>query len=160
MMQDGNPNGFYLLHFDATRLVPEFIPFTTGPDANRRLRVTLDPALLTGADESLNRGARQGPTSVVVNLFDGGPRDSVTIRLDGGDAQTMRYTVRTDPFVERAYARYANSADAFGSPTRSSHIWQWELPDELDPGLHLIEVESVDEFGQQRRELLSFELLE
>ena len=39
MMEDGNPNGFYLLKFDDVTLVPEFIPFPYGRDAAQRLRI-------------------------------------------------------------------------------------------------------------------------
>jgi hypothetical protein len=72
MMEDGNPNGFYLLKFDDVTLVPEFIPFPFGPDAGQRLRVTLDPALESSVDGSINRGGLQAGTKVVVNLFDHG----------------------------------------------------------------------------------------
>ena len=41
MMEDGNPNSFYLLKFDDVTLVPEFIPFPYGRDA------TLDGGPLT-----------------------------------------------------------------------------------------------------------------
>ena len=31
MMEDGNPNGFYVLKFNNVELIPEFIPFPLVP---------------------------------------------------------------------------------------------------------------------------------
>ena len=163
MMQDGNPNGFYVLHFDDVDVVPEFIPFPFGPDAGRRLRITLDPPLQpasqsAAAQPGINRGGMQDATKVVVNLFDGGVRDKVWMSLDGGDRQPMIYTVRTDPFAEHVHLQHEGTAHATGEPQRSSHIWELALPEHLNPGIHRIEVFTEDEFGQQHYGVSSFEI--
>ena len=159
MMQDGNPNGFYVLKFNEVDVVPEFIPFPFGPDANRRVRITLDPMLLSSQDSSINRGSLQNDTKLVVNLFDGGVRDSVWLSLDGSPEQTMVYTVRTDPYVERIYQELLDKDSQIGPPTRSSHIWEYQLPSSLPVGIHRVEVFTEDEFGQQQRGTFSFEVL-
>ncbi len=159
MMEDGNPNGFYLLKFDDVELVPEFIPFPFGPDAGRRMRISLDPPLQNPDGDSVNRGELQSGTKIVVNLFDGGARDRVELSLDGARFEPMRYTVRTDPFVDRVHARYRDTEDSYGRATRSSHIWEFDLPETMTPGLHLVEVTSEDEFGQHNRQGLSFEVM-
>ncbi len=159
MMQDGNPNGFYVLHFEDRSLVPEFVPFPFGPDSNQRLRITLDPLLVSPESGSVHRGNQLPNTLLVVNLFDGGIRDSVMYSLDGAEFIPMRYTVRTDPYVERIHARFAESESATGDPTRSSHIWEAELPDNLPAGLHHVVVETEDEFGQRQRGTFTFEIL-
>jgi hypothetical protein len=158
MMEDGNPNGFYLLKFDDVTLVPEFIPFPFGPDAGQRLRIVLDPALESPIDGSLNRGRLRPDTKVVVNLFDGGERDRVRLSLDGGPPIPMRYAARTDPFVARAYREYSGIQSAFPAPAASAHIWEFDLPPDLESGLHRVVVESEDEFGQRQRGVLSFEV--
>tara|TARA_R110002072_G_scaffold136124_2_gene278174 strand:+ start:147027 stop:149843 length:2817 start_codon:yes stop_codon:yes gene_type:complete len=158
MMQDGNPNGYYVLHFDDTEVVPEFIPFPTGPDAGQRMRITIDPPLSNADGDSLNRGIISAGSKVVVNLFDGGVRDQVWLSLNGQTALPMRYTVRTDPYVERAQARLQGTPQAMGTPQRSAHIWELELPDDLPVGVHRLTVNSVDEFGQRHESHLSFEV--
>ena len=157
MMEDGNPNGFYLLKFDDVTLVPEFIPFPFGGDAAQRLRIVLDPAL-AASDGSINRGVLQAEIKVVVNLFDGGERDTVRVSLDGDPFTPMRYVVRTDPFMERAYRRLADTPDAFPAPAVSAHLWEFDLPEHLEPGIHSVVIESLDEFDQQQRGVLSFEV--
>ncbi len=159
MMQDGNPNGFYVLRFDDVNVVPEFIPFPTGPDAGQRMRISIDPPLLSASGDSLNRGAIVPDTKVVVNLFDGGVRDQVWLSLNGQPSLPMRYTVRTDPYVERAYLRLQDTPQAMGAPHRSAHIWELELPDTLSSGVHRLTVNSLDEFGQRQESHFSFEVL-
>jgi len=158
MMEDGNPNGFYLLKFDDVTLTPEFIPFPFGRDATQRMRIVLDPELDT-IENGINRGALRANTKVVVNLFDGGERDKVTIELDAGNPVSMQYVVRTDPFMEKIFRQYANTDNAFPRAVASAHIWEYELPTNLNPGLHNIVVESEDEFGQQQRGVFTFELI-
>lgn len=160
MMADGNPNGFYLFKFDDVTLVPEFIPFPFGRDAAQRMRIVLEPELRLASGESIHRGRLQPNTSVVVNLFDGGVRDRVKVSLDHGLFQAMRYVVRTDPFVEKTFARYAETGEAFPSPEPSAHIWEYELPASLSTGIHHLLVESEDEFGQKQRGVFTFEVTE
>ena len=160
MMQDGNPNGFYLLKFSDSTVVPEFIPFPYGQDAMQRMRIVLDPLLVSPTGGSVNRGSLQTGTKIVVNLFDGGVRDSVRLALNGAEPKSMTYTVRTDPFAERMYQRLEESDAAISNPTRSAHIWEYRLPDALNPGVHRIEVFSIDEFGQTQHGAFSFEVLD
>ncbi|OGT74061.1 MAG: hypothetical protein A3H44_13030 [Gammaproteobacteria bacterium RIFCSPLOWO2_02_FULL_57_10] len=158
MMQDGTPNGFYLLRFDDTEVVPDFMPFPYGADAHQSMRITLDPPLSQSDGGSVNRGELAEGTLVVVNLFDGGVRDSVWLSLNGAERQPMTYVVRTDPFVERVHAQLQDTDQAIGAPTLSAHIWQLPLPDTLSPGVHRIEVFSEDEFGQHGHRAFSFEI--
>ena len=102
-MEDGNPNGYYLFYFDGHRVRPRFIP--AGGDPTDRLRITLDPPL-SHPDSSaqshplgLDRGEQPDSTYLVVNFFDGGARDIVSLSLDGQPAVNMTYIERTDPVL-------------------------------------------------------------
>jgi len=158
MMQDGNPNGFYLLRFDDVDVVPQFMPFPYGADANQGMRITLDPPLSQSEGGSVNRGALADGTKVVVNLFDGGARDSVWLSLNGAERQPMTYVVRTDPFVERVNQQLLGTDQAIGPATVSAHIWELPLPAALPAGVNRIEVFSLDEFGEQHQRAFSFEV--
>lgn len=162
-MQDGNPNGYYVFYFDGHEVKPQFMP--AGGDPTDRLRIMLDP-LLVHPDSAvqmhplgLDRGYQQDSTLVVVNFFDGGERDQVTISLDGAPPVSMRYIERTDPYYHRDYQKYEGTDDAFAAPEISSHIWQFPLP-VLAPGVHSVVVLAKDEFGFEDREVLTFEILE
>ena len=158
VMEDGNPNGFYILKFSDTSLTPDFIPFPFGADANARLRITLDPPLTQASAGSLNRGSLRPNTKIVVNLFDGGARDSVWASIDKGERTAMSYIVRADPFIENL-SRYEDTENAYSGVSRSSHIWEINMPENLSSGLHLIKVDSLDEFGQSRGAAMTFEIV-
>jgi hypothetical protein len=164
-MQDGNPNGYYVMGFDGTDVKPRFVPAGQKGNLNNTMRIVLDP-LLQGANDAegnivtLNRGRLQAGSKIVVNLFDGGERDSVKLSLNNGAFAAMTNVLRTDPFMERQYERYRGTPDAFSRPEISSHIWEFELPADLTPGTHTVVVKAVDEFGQRSQQAFSFELTE
>ena len=72
----------------------------------------------------------------------------------------MRYVIRTDPYVERAHQRLAGTDEAVPPARASAHIWEQDLPADLGLGLHSVVVQTEDEFGQRRRGVLTFELVE
>ncbi len=163
-MQDGNPNGYYVMHFDGTKVTPKFIPAGKKGNLDDTMRIVLDPWLegttdLDGNIQAINRGRLIPGARVVVNLFDGGERDTVKLSLDDGEYIEMQNVVRNDPFMVRQHEKYSGTPDAFSSPQPSSHIWEYELPYDLQPGLHKVEVRSKDEFGQQAQQALTFEIL-
>ncbi|MCB0689025.1 MAG: calcineurin-like phosphoesterase C-terminal domain-containing protein, partial [Saprospiraceae bacterium] len=161
-MEDGNPNGFYLLHFQKNEVKPQFI--SADGDPNDRLRVLLDPPLKDADDDDilnkyplgLDRGKLREDTYVIVNFFDGGERDVVKLSIDDGALMPMIYQERVDPYMERLYKEH--KLDAYKNLEKSGHIWEFKLPN-LAPGLHSIKVSATDEFGFSDNEVLSFELL-
>ncbi len=162
-MQDGNPNGYYLMSFDGAQVEPKFMPASSNPPTP--MRIMLDPLLGgtvddTGGIVAIERGQLLPGTKVVVNLFDGGERDTVWVSIDGSSYVEMENVLRTDPFMERQRAQYAGTSDSFGAPQPSSHLWELELAETLAPGLHVVRVESEDEFGQSAHSAFTFELLE
>lgn len=160
-MQDGNPNGYYVMSFRGTEVVPRFIPASGNP--GEAMRIGLDPPLEGSVDAdgdivALDRGSLPPGAKVVVNLFDGGERDNVQISLDGSSYTAMENVLRNDPFLEREVARFAGTPDAYARPEPSSHIWEYALPADLEPGLHTVRVIATDEFGQFSEASFSFEL--
>ena len=163
-MQDGNPNGYYVMQFDGTKVKPRFIPSGEKGNLKKQMRIVLDPLLegtvdLEGKVAAINRGVLLPGTKVVVNLFDGGERDKVEISLDDGPLVEMYNIVRNDPFMEREYAKYRGTPDAFSTPQPSAHIWEYDLPSNLAPGIHKVRVTSKDEFDQAAEDYFTFELL-
>ena len=162
-MEDGTPNGYYLFYFEGNKVKPRFIP--AGGKPNDRLRITLAPQLVhedsvaQNHPQGLDRGVQLDSTFIVVNFFDGGVRDAVSLSLDGAEFVRMDYVERTDPFYVRQFHKYKDTKDAYRSPAVSSHIWQFLLP-QLEPGIHSVHIKAKDEFGFEYSETLSFEVLE
>ena len=161
-MADGNPNGYYLFHFEGSKVKPQFIPAQN--ESKGRLRIVLDPPLIdTDRTEPtqafvLDRGVQPENMFVVINFFDGGERDQVTISLDGKAHVPLEYTERTDPFYVKQYNKYKGTGDSLPPPATSSHIWQFALP-RLDPGLHITIIRAIDEFGFEDEEVFTFEII-
>ena len=85
-MQDGNPNGYYVMTFEGTEVKPRFVPAQGDPSCT--MRIVLDPLPegtrgAFGDVLAINRGRLRPGTRIVVNLFDGGERDLVELSLDG-----------------------------------------------------------------------------
>ncbi|XOV91784.1 MAG: calcineurin-like phosphoesterase C-terminal domain-containing protein [Bacteroidota bacterium] len=162
MMQDGNPNGYYIFYFEGNQVKPRFIP--AGGDPTDRLNIMLDPKLVH-ADAAkqnhplgLDRGKQVDNMLVVVNFFDGGARDTVKLSLDGNEWVMMEYIERTDPSYVLMHEKYEGTGSAMAEPEVSSHIWQYPLP-KLDPGIHSVKVIARDEFGFDDEEVFTFEIL-
>ena len=66
MMEDGNPNGFYVLKFNNVELIPEFIPFPSGSDGTNRLRIMLDPPMTLSEVNGIHRGSLQAGQSLLL----------------------------------------------------------------------------------------------
>ena len=89
--------------------------------------------------------------SVLVNLFDGGPKSQVFFRVDDGAEQTMARVDRKDPRVDAMWMRDAKGAQtkkSWVNAMPSSHLWEADLPDNLGPGVYTLSVRAVDEFGR------------
>ena len=162
-MQDGNPNGYYVMTFKGTTVKPKFIPGKGDP--NQSMRIVLDPLPLgtreqgTGKVLAINRGPLAPNTKVIVNLFDGGDQDVVKLSLDGGPWTKLKNVLRNDPFQDRQYLQYRGTDSAVGRPEPSSHIWEYPLSADLAPGVHTVEVTTRDNFGQVAEDSFSFEVL-
>jgi 3',5'-cyclic AMP phosphodiesterase CpdA len=166
-MQDGNPNGYYVMTFDGDRVQPRFVPASGNPVQN--MRFTLEPPLgdqsllgsvadLIDQPLAINRGPDLPGRKLVVNVFDGGERDDVRLSLNGAPAEPLRKVLRTDPYMEQQFARYQNTLDQFPEPVVSSHIWEYDLPSPLPPGRYAVQVTSLDEFGQTLSAGFAFEI--
>ena len=140
--RDGVPNGYLLATF-------------TGSDYKLRYkaaRLPKDYQLAIHAPET-TLVSEVSTTEILVNVFNGNERSKVQMRVRGtGDWVTMTRTEREDPayraFFERALADKDRTYGDLKEPVVSPHIWAATLPEGIGPGVHVLEVESKDMFGQ------------
>ncbi len=147
-MEDGNPNGYYILSFEGDDYSTRFK--AAGEPEDYQMRIMLEQEA-SGRNqlspEQFEVAPWQAP-QLVVNVFDGGERHQVEFRLNDGDFQPMQHTLRADPFMEDRYLRYLGTDEEVSTPNPSSHIWVADLPDNLEPGVHTVTVRSTDPYGQ------------
>lgn len=159
--RDGTPNGFHVLSVRGTDYATRFVPAQGQPDA--AMRILFESEARAGAVEVIRltrpvQGLRPpvpqdalADTTLVVNVFDGGPRTQLTARIGDRAPLALIHTRRTDPFVSELFARYPESKKGWVQATPSSHIWTARLPDDLAPGAHRVTVEGTDEYGRPLR---------
>lgn len=156
--RDGTPNGFHILSIDGNSYRTRFVP---AKEPNRRqIRIALQSRVHGGTKEVRRdfrpgqlieppvQRAAVGSTTVVANVFDGGPKTSVTLRVGSLDPIPMVRTRMPDPFVEEVFDRHEAVKKPWVKAEPSSHIWTARLPATLPAGTHRMRVDAVTEYGE------------
>ncbi|NGM35466.1 Cna protein B-type domain containing protein [Methylobacterium sp. DB0501] len=169
--RDGTPHGFHVLSVTGgRRFTTRYVP--ASDDADRQMRIVLESQFhgddlarlpetrlyeLLGATIPAESA---GSTQVVVNLFDGGPRSRVVLRIGDRPPVPMTRVRRPDPFVAALYARNAATKKSWVKAEPCSHLWVARLPRDLGAGTHRLTVEATDEYGRPHRDGLVLEVLD
>ncbi len=156
--RDGTPNGFHILSVDGIDYTTRFVP-AKEPNG-RQMRLSID-SRFHGISRDADRDLRQeallgspvpcgslGSSTLISNVFDGGEKTKVTMKIGDRPPVAMVRTVRPDPFVEEVFARNEATKKAWVKAEPSSHIWTARLPADLGPGAYRVEVEAVNEYGR------------
>lgn len=167
--RDGTPNGFHVLAVDGTSYTTRFVPAKEPND--RQVRVSLE-SHFHGDSKDVMRDFRAGQliqspimlaavsaTRVVANVFDGGPKTTVTMRLGMGEPVAMTRTRRPDPFVQDVFARNEAVKKPWIKAEPSSHIWVARLPATLAAGTHRLSIVAVTEYGASVQATLALEVI-
>ncbi|HSN55268.1 MAG TPA: calcineurin-like phosphoesterase C-terminal domain-containing protein, partial [Candidatus Sulfomarinibacteraceae bacterium] len=168
LQRDGSPRGYSIMQVEGDRASLRFQ--ATGKPADHQMRITLDTGFPRQQIE-IRRHSRHGEllgnrieleqlysTSVLVNLFDGGPRSTVELSVDDGPPVVMERVVRTDPFVEELFQRSQATLKSWVRAVPSTHLWSAPLPTDLAPGPHRLSVRATDEYGRQHTAHKIFEV--
>lgn len=167
--RDGTPNGFHVLSVRGTDYTTRFVPAQGEPDGAMRIAFesqlrssAVEVVQATRPMESLRPPIPQdalADSTVVVNVFDGGPHTRLSIRIGDRDPEPMVRTRRPDPFVTELYARYPATKKSWVQAVPSTHVWTVPLPPDLPPGAHRIAVEGSDEYGRPLRSAAVLEVI-
>ncbi len=155
LQPDGTPNGYYIMSVTGNRATMRFTAASEPADYQMRITLapviehpTMGPAAPQGYDNSPIPVDRLEAMEVVVNLFDGGPKSSVEVRIGERPPIAMTPSPRVDALVAKLRLRIRDRNE-FWTPLRNStHIWATPLPRDLAPGVHRLQVRAVDEYGQ------------
>jgi len=151
--RDGTPNGFHILSVEGNRYTTRFVP-AKEPEG-RQIRVSVESQFHgemrrdtrpgTPLQPRLSYAAARAAT-VVANVFDGGPKTVVSLKIGDAAPVAMVPRGRPDPFVEDVYARNEATKKPWVKAETSSHVWTARLPP-LGPGIYPMVVEAVNEYG-------------
>ena len=137
-MRCGAPNGYNIITFDGNRYSMRFK--AASEPATAQMRLTVPAPLLVGQS-----------AEVVANVFAGSAKSQVRYRINNNAWLPMTHSPRLDPSLLAIKAIEQSDTPPNGrtipDPQPSHHIWAANLPTNLPPGVHRVEVESVDMFG-------------
>ena len=167
--RDGTPNGFHMLSIDGNAYKTRFVP---AKEPNRRqMRLSIDSRFHRIGSEAW-RDFRQGQllgssvarsaleaASLIANVFDGGPKTKVTMRIGQRPPIEMTRHATPDPFVEEVFARNEATKKPWVKAETSSHVWTVRLPADLPAGAHALVVEAVTEYGDVATGRLALEVM-
>ncbi len=166
--RDGTPNGFHILSVDGNGYTTRFVP-AKEPNG-RQMRLSIDSrfhGFSRDADPELPQvrvlgspvpRAALSASSLIANVFDGGERTRVTMRIGDRAPVAMTRSARPDPFVVEVFARNGATIKSWARADPSSHIWIARLPGDLEPGAHRVSVEAIDEYGKTLTGRLALEV--
>jgi hypothetical protein len=155
--RDGSPNGFHVLSVDGVNYKTRFVP-AKEPNG-RQIRLSIRSRFHTDDKEiryqfrpgELNQSpiprASLAAATLIANVFDGGPKTKVTVRIGDRAPVAMQPRAMPDPFVADLYARNEATKKPWIKAEVSSHIWVAHLPHDLEPGAHRVVVEATTEYG-------------
>jgi len=118
-------------------------------------------------------------TFLISNFWNGSTSAKIRVKFDDRDELMMtRDTNTLDPYALRlqmSVTRFANGFQLFRSAQygksdpqplpeffltkASSHIWKLAMPPDLGVGVHQVKLEAQDQYGNEHKEVLTFEVL-
>ena len=141
--RDGTPHGFHLLSIDGGGYTTRFVP--ANEPNGRKMRISLDAEFHFGRDlfRDFRTGQLRGSpisrdqlaaVTLVVNVFDGGPKTTVEYRIGARGPASMIRQTRPDPFVVEVFGRNPETMKPWVKAEPSSHIWVARLPEFTETG--------------------------
>ena len=140
MMPDGVPSGYAILALDGSKYSIKHKSF--GRPADYQMTIS--------APDEVESGQLPG-TKVIANVFAASDKATVRMSIDGNASLPMVSFEGTDSYFEKmlqwekAHGLRRSSWEELPRPTL---LWEAALPKNLSEGLHVINIESTDVFGQ------------
>ncbi len=156
--RDGTPNGYHILEVDGTDLAVRFKG--AGKPADYQMRIMFDVShhgLRAGGIRDFKEGVlldgrmsadEVAAASILVNLFDGGPKSKVSYQINDGEYLPLERVLRNDPYILEQFSRHSDSRKSWVQAQPSTHLFEADLDDAIEPGTHTVTVRAVDEFGR------------
>ena len=150
---DGCPPGFHVLHVDGANYTTSFTPLHASEPRMRTFLSRCAPCRQSGAFVIDGPASAQDmPCEIITNVFDGGPRTQVRMRVPQGEWQALARTRRADPFMLDHFAQPGAERHGWIKAEPCEHLWTAAMP-RLSAGLHRVEIEGRDEYGQMLRDV-------
>lgn len=153
-MRDGTPKGYAFINFEGNSYSIDYK--VAGKPADYQMEV-FAPKVVAN-----NRKTKAG---INVNFFMGTEGDEVHYRIGDGDWKAMTYVEDYDPsYTEKVYewdlTEELMPGRRSSNPIRTEHLWRGDIPTNLEPGEHSIEIQATDMFGKTHTSKSSYRIAE
>lgn len=178
VQRDGAYPGVLTLDIDGNQVTERFT--VTGDDGSHQMNLGLNtPAYRDWFDENADNAGNAEPfedpdvvtqnevaeTWLTTNFFMGATGSTVEVALDGGEPVEAVRTQEMSGEEQHVGSEYSDPTATQeqlvhgGSiADRSSHLWRFALPEDLEPGVHTAEVTATDVHGQVFTDTYEFEV--
>jgi C terminal of Calcineurin-like phosphoesterase/N terminal of Calcineurin-like phosphoesterase/Calcineurin-like phosphoesterase len=141
MMKDGGPKGYAVLSLDRNKYKILYKAFGRPDDYQMSVWAPKEVSVKNLSE-----------TEVIANVFNASKKATVKMRIDKKQWLPMKNFAGKDNFFQEMILR--EKADGIKrvewavDATETKHLFKAYLPEYLEPGLHVINVEAVDMFGE------------
>ncbi len=152
IMRDGTPKGYAFLNIKGNTYDYEYMP---SGENNKKMSIHI-PKIVPQVNKY--RG------EILVNFFQGTPKDVVEYRVDNNDWVPLTLTPEYDKFLLDIHYEWDHTEELpWGirpsTPLMSSHIWSGRMPSSFSLGMHVLEVRATDWLGRTYRAKKSFKMV-
>ncbi len=150
LQSDGVPSGYYKIQFKGNGYIDQFIPLAKDPDFQIRISTPRGKIFINELDGR----------EIVASIFMGSEKTNVNATINGEINVPMERTVRRDPFAVEFFTEHAETLKSWVGASPAVHIWSGKLPDDLETGVHVIDVEAHLHDGRIFTERQVFEIID
>lgn len=136
--RDGSPNGYHILEFNGTEYTERFKAAGLDRDYQMRIEMPSSEIVLGETDHP----------EIRVNVFNGSEKSEVKARFNHGEWFEMERVELAEStfFIELRETHSETFADWI-QPVPTTHIWRSPFPDDIESGVHSVNVYTKDMFG-------------
>ncbi|MFD2036082.1 calcineurin-like phosphoesterase C-terminal domain-containing protein [Belliella marina] len=153
-MRDGTPKGYVFLDIDGNQYKTRYQVAGKSPDYQMEIF----------APKVIEQG-KKTTSGIYVNFFMGTEGDEVKYRINNGKWVKLNYLEDYDPKYLVDLLQWDTTEKLLDGkrpslPRQSHHLWRANIPNKLPVGVHTIEVEATDMYGQKHSSQAKMEVRE
>ena len=158
---DGAPNGWHILSIEGNAYSTRFVSAREPSQMRIMLARENDGGIESHTHDiasSVVPASALADTRILVNFFDGGPRSKLEACISGRSPTILSRAYRIDPMTVQLFHKAGDTRKPWVRAEPSSHIWQADIPQGLDCGLHKLNIKATNEYGKTHHGTLIFEI--
>jgi len=141
---DGTPNGYHIMSVKGNKCTLRYKAAGLPDDCQMRIMLEKQPEKELISNVALSEINNM---KIVVNLFDGGEKSTVSAKINENEYYHLDHVLRNDTFTYNSYQNVESFIS--GRKIDSTHIWSGSLNAKIKPGIHTITVKATDEYGRE-----------